>query len=42
MITPDMSGLFDIIIDGGLHTFPANICFFENSILNSCKAVLYY
>jgi predicted methyltransferase len=23
---------FDIIIDDGLHTFDANVCFFENSI----------
>ena len=27
-----LDGLFDIIIDDGLHTFYANECFFENSI----------
>ena len=27
-----LDGLFDIIIDDGLHTFKANECFFENSI----------
>jgi len=29
---PDLTGMFDIIIDDGLHTFSANKCFFENSI----------
>jgi hypothetical protein len=29
---PDLKENFDIIIDDGLHTFDANVCFFENSI----------
>jgi len=28
----DLQEKFDIIIDDGLHTFEANVCFFENSI----------
>jgi hypothetical protein len=34
---PNLQDKFDIIIDDGLHTFNANVCFFENSIhkLNS-------
>jgi len=28
----DLSEGFDIIIDDGLHTYDANVCFFENSI----------
>jgi SAM-dependent methyltransferase len=28
----DLQDNFDIIIDDGLHTFNANVCFFENSI----------
>jgi hypothetical protein len=28
----DLQDNFDIIIDDGLHTFDANVCFFENSI----------
>jgi hypothetical protein len=30
--TPDLIDNFDIIIEDGLHTFEANVCFFENSI----------
>lgn len=30
--TPKLIDDFDIIIDDGLHTFDANVCFFENSI----------
>jgi SAM-dependent methyltransferase len=29
---PDLQEKFDIIIEDGLHTFDANVCFFENSI----------
>lgn len=29
---PVLKGGFDIIIEDGLHTFQANVCFFENSI----------
>jgi hypothetical protein len=29
---PLLTGNFDIIIDDGLHSFDANVCFFENSI----------
>jgi hypothetical protein len=29
---PDLQDDFDIIIEDGLHTFNANVCFFENSI----------
>jgi hypothetical protein len=29
---PDLQNNFDIIIEDGLHTFNANVCFFENSI----------
>lgn len=29
---PDLKDNFDIIIEDGLHTFNANVCFFENSI----------
>ena len=29
---PDLQDNFDIIIEDGLHTFHANVCFFENSI----------
>lgn len=29
---PTLNDKFDIIIDDGLHTFNANVCFFENSI----------
>lgn len=29
---PELDQDFDIIIDDGLHTFDANVCFFENSI----------
>jgi len=29
---PDLRENFDIIIEDGLHTFDANVCFFENSI----------
>jgi len=29
---PDLRENFDIIIEDGLHTFNANVCFFENSI----------
>jgi len=28
----DLSEDFDIIVEDGLHTFKANVCFFENSI----------
>ena len=31
-IKPDLQENFDIIIEDGLHTFNANVCFFENSI----------
>ena len=29
---PELHDNFDIIIEDGLHTFDANVCFFENSI----------
>jgi SAM-dependent methyltransferase len=29
---PELQSNFDIIIEDGLHTFNANVCFFENSI----------
>lgn len=29
---PDLKENFDIIVEDGLHTFKANVCFFENSI----------
>lgn len=29
---PDLEKPFDIIIEDGLHTFEANVCFFENSV----------
>jgi hypothetical protein len=29
---PDLQEEFDIIIEDGLHTYDANVCFFENSI----------
>ena len=29
---PELHDLFDIIIEDGLHTFEANVCFFEHSI----------
>jgi len=29
---PELQDNFDIIIEDGLHTFDANVCFFENSI----------
>jgi len=29
---PNLQDNFDIIIEDGLHTFEANVCFFENSI----------
>jgi hypothetical protein len=29
---PELKDAFDIIIEDGLHTFEANVCFFENSI----------
>lgn len=29
---PDLEDNFDIIVEDGLHTFDANVCFFENSI----------
>jgi trans-aconitate methyltransferase len=29
---PELAENMDIIIEDGLHTFPANVCFFENSI----------
>lgn len=29
---PDLQENFDIILEDGLHTFNANVCFFENSI----------
>ena len=31
-IKPDLQENFDIIIEDGLHSFDANVCFFENSI----------
>jgi len=30
--TPELTEGFDIIIEDGLHTYSANVCFFENSI----------
>lgn len=33
----DLSESFDIILDDGLHTFEANVCFFENSINKLAK-----
>ena len=38
---PALRDGFDIIIEDGLHTFPANVCFFENSI-HKVKAGGYY
>ena len=29
---PELQDTFDIIVDDGLHSFSANVCFFENSI----------
>jgi len=31
-VEPELQDNFDIIIEDGLHTFDANVCFFENSI----------
>jgi len=39
--SPDLSGEFDIIIDDGLHTNQAAICFFENSIHKLKKGGVY-
>lgn len=35
----DLVDNFDIIVEDGLHTFDANVCFFENSVhkLNKIK-----
>jgi len=38
---PDLQDGFDIIIEDGLHTFDANVCFFENSI-HKLKSNGYY
>lgn len=38
---PNLQENFDIIIDNGLHTFDANVCFFENSI-HKLKSKGYY
>jgi hypothetical protein len=38
---PELNENFDIIIEDGLHTFDANICFFENSIHKLNKGGLY-
>jgi hypothetical protein len=37
----DLEDNFDIIIEDGLHTFNANVCFFENSI-HKLKSGGYY
>ena len=37
----DLSEQFDIIIEDGLHTFDANVCFFENSIHKLKKGGVY-
>jgi SAM-dependent methyltransferase len=39
--TPALQDGFDILIDDGLHTFAANVCFFENSI-HKLKSNGYY
>lgn len=38
---PELQEDFDIIIEDGLHTFDANICFFENSIHKIRKGGVY-
>ena len=38
---PALTDAFDIIIEDGLHTFAANVCFFENSI-HKLKRTGYY
>jgi hypothetical protein len=38
---PELIEGFDIIIEDGLHTFSANVCFFENSI-HKLKPCGYY
>ena len=38
---PELQEDFDIIVEDGLHTFSANVCFFENSI-HKLKANGYY
>ena len=38
---PELCDQFDIIIEDGLHTFNANVCFFENSI-HKLKSGGYY
>ena len=39
--TSELHEPFDIIIDDGLHTFGANVCFFENSIHKLAKGGYY-
>ena len=39
--TPELQEPFDIIVDDGLHTFDANVCFFENSIHRLAKGGYY-
>jgi hypothetical protein len=38
---PELEAPFDIIIEDGLHTFSANVCFFENSIHKLKKGGFY-
>jgi len=38
---PSLKEQFDIIIEDGLHTFEANVCFFENSIHKLSKKGFY-
>ena len=39
--TPELQEPFDIIVEDGLHTFDANVCFFENSIHRLAKGGYY-
>ena len=38
---PELQEPFDIIVEDGLHTFDANVCFFENSIHRLAKGGYY-
>ena len=39
--TPELQDPFDIIVEDGLHTYDANVCFFENSIHRLAKGGYY-
>jgi hypothetical protein len=39
--SPERQEPFDIIVEDGLHTFDANVCFFENSIHRLAKGGYY-